>query len=192
MKLWPYRILKQDDHDIRVDLSNLMQHFNAEGLVFDIIVFVPHAGIYLSNIFKELFGETFDINFVTVRRASTVSKSNFIKRYIFKKKILADIMRHVDVLIRLFKYRIGKSQKMVTELEINFDVNGKHILVIDDDIATGTTLGNVKSILLKHGAASVTTSCISNHFLPDEIKVDYSVHKYVLLRTKNSRDFDAT
>ncbi|HPS55242.1 MAG TPA: phosphoribosyltransferase [Sedimentisphaerales bacterium] len=192
MNLWPYRILKQDANDIRADLSNIMHHFDAECRVFDMIVFVPYAGIYLSDIFKELFGKSFEINFVTVRRASTVSKSNSFKRYIFKKKILADIMRHIDVLIRLIKYRIGKSQKMVTELEINFDVNGKNILIIDDDIATGTTLNKVKSILLEHGAASVTTGCISNHFLPDEIKVDYSVHRYVLLRTKNSRDFDAT
>ena len=101
-------------------------------------------------------------------------------------------MRHFDVLLRLAKYRIGIDQKMVAELDINFDVRNKKVLVIDDDIATGTTLAVVKSTLLKHGALSVTTACISNHFLPDEVDVDYSVYRYVLLRTRNSRDYYAT
>jgi hypoxanthine-guanine phosphoribosyltransferase len=81
---------------------------------------------------------------------------------------------------------------MVANIDIDFDVNKKTILIIDDDIATGTTLAMVKSILFERGASSVTTATISNHFLPDEIKVDYSVYRYILLRTKNSRDYYAT
>lgn len=192
MSFWPYKISKRNDNDIKADLKDIMQYFARKHQAFDMIVFVPYAGIYLRDMFVELFGKSFNINFVSVRRASTISQNNFVKRYIFKVKMFANPMRHIDVLIRHFKYRVGISQKMVVEPEISFNVKGKNILVIDDDVATGITLDAVKSILLKHNAASVTTACISNHFLPDEIDVDYSVYRYVLLRTKNSRDYYAT
>lgn len=192
MRLWPYRVLKRDDEDIKADLSNIMQHFVTRGRVFDIIVFVPYAGKYLNELFVEKFDNSFDIDFVTVRRASTVSQDNLFKKFVFKRKWLSDVMRHLDVLFRLIKYKLGIRQKMVAELAIDFDVKDKRVLVIDDDIATGTTLSLVKTCLLERGASSVTTATISNHFLPDKINVDYSVYRYVLLRTKNSRDYYAT
>ncbi len=169
-----------------------MQYFARKSQTFDIIVFVPNAGKYLSQLFVEIFDGSSEINFVTVRRASTVSKDNRLKQVIFKKKWLANPMRHVDVLLRLIRYRLGIRQTMVAELTVDFDVRNKRVLVIDDDIAIGTTLELVKSMLLKHGASSVTTATVSNHFLPEEIKVDYSLYRYALLRTKNSRDYYAT
>jgi len=192
MKLWPYRILKRDDDDIKGDLRNIMRHFAQKSQIFDMIVFVPNAGKYLSQLFVEIFDGSSEINFVTVRRASTASKDNSLKQIIFKKKWLADVMRHIDVLLRLVRYKLGIRQTMVAELTVDFDVRNKKVLVIDDDIATGTTLELVKSVLLKRGASSVTTASVSNHFLPDKIEVDYAVHRYALLRTKNSRDFYAT
>lgn len=192
MRLWPYRILERGDDDIKGDLSNIMQHFAQKSQTFDIIVFVPNAGEYLSQLFVEIFDGSSEINFLTVRRASTVSKNNRLKQIIFKKKWLADVMRHIDVLLRLIRYKLGIKQTMVAELTVDFDVRNKRVLVIDDDIATGTTLELVKSMLLKHGAPSVTIASVSNHFLPDEIKVDYSVYRHALLRTKNSRDYYAT
>jgi len=192
MKLWPYRILKRDDEDIKADLKNMMQHLATEGLTFDMVVFVPYAGKYLSESFAQIYDGSCEVNFVTVRRASTVSQDNLLKKFIFKRKWLSDIMRHLDVLLRLIKYKLGLNQKMVVEPTVNFDVRDKKVLVIDDDVATGTTLAIVKSALLERGASSVTTASISNHFLPNEIKVDYSVYKYKLLRTKNSRDYYAT
>lgn len=168
-----------------------MRHFAQKSQSFDRVVFIPNAGKYLSDLFLNLF-TSYDIEFVTVRRASTVSKENKLKKIIFKYKYLADFFRHVDVLFRLVKYKFRIGQKMVSQLSIDFEVKDKCILVIDDDLATGTTLEMVKSLLLKHGAHSVKTATISNHFLPNKIKADYSVHNYVLLRTKNSRDFYAS
>ena len=89
------------------------------------------------------------------------------------------------------RYKLGIRQTMVAELTVDFDVRNKMVLVIDDDIAVGTTLELVKSTLLKNGASSVTTATISNHFLPNKVDVDYSVYRYALLRTKNSRDYCA-
>ena len=192
MKLWPYRILKRDEDDIKAALSKIMEHFAEHDETFDAVVFVPHAGRYLSELFAQIYDSSCEVNFVTVRRASTVSQDNLLKKFIFKRKWLSDIMRHVDVLLRLIKYKLGINQKMVVEPTVDFDVRDKKVLIIDDDVATGATLALVKSALLERGASSVTTASISNHFLPDKIDVDYSVYRYALLRTKNSRDYYAT
>ena len=168
-----------------------MEHFAAKGETFDMIVFVPNAGKYLSQLFVEIFDGSFEINFVTARRASTVLKDSLLKKFIFQRKWLSDIFRHVDVLLRLIKYRLGIKQKMIAEPMVDFDISNKKVMVIDDDVATGITLEMVKFTLLKHGASSVTTASISNHFLPNEIDTDYSLYRYALLRTKNSRDYPA-
>lgn len=191
-RLWPYRILTRNDDEIKADLKQIIGHFSRKGIVFDTIVFVPNAGIYLSELFIELFGERYDINFITVRRSSTVAKSNFIKELIFSKKWLSDFMRHLEVLLRLAKYKFGIKQKMTAKLEIDFDVRDKRVLVIDDSVDTGTTLKMVKSALMEKRVRSVITACISNHLMPDKVDIDYSVYRYALLRTKNSRDYYAT
>ena len=113
MGLWPYRILKRDEEDIKSDLRNIMQHFAEKSQTFDMIIFVPNAGKYLSQLFVEIFDSSFNTNFVTVRRASTVSKDNRLKKVIFKKKWLADVMRHVDVLLRLMRYKLGIRQTKI-------------------------------------------------------------------------------
>jgi UDP-N-acetylglucosamine transferase subunit ALG13 len=192
VKLWPYRILKRDDNGIKADLNSIMQHFATQGEAFDTIVFVPYCGKYMSELFVEIFDGSFKLNFVTVRRASTVLRDGFFKKFVFERKWLSNPMRHLDVLLRLIKYKLRLNQKMVVEPTVDFDVRDKKVLVIDDDVATGTTMELVKSTLLKHGASSVTTASISNHFLPDKIEVDYSVYRYKLLRTRNSRDYYAT
>ena len=190
-RLWPYRMLTRDDVGIKNDLKNIMQHFETREVAFDTIVFIPNAGVYLSELFIELFGERYDINFITVRRSSTVAKSNFIKELIFSKKWLSDFMRHLEVLLRLVKYKFGIRQKMTAKLKIDFNVRDKRVLVIDDSVDTGTTLKMVKSALMEKGIQSVATACISNHLMPDKVDVDYSVYRYALLRTKNSRDYYA-
>jgi len=191
-RIWPYRILKRDDGEIISDIENIMQHFTAKDRFFDMVVFVPYAGQYLGELFNQIYDGTYEVNFITVRRASTVSQDKIFKNFIFKRKWLSDFMRHIDVFWRLIKYILRLGQKMVMETTMHFDVRDKDVLVIDDDVATGTTLAIVKSALLGHGASSVTTASISNHFLPNRIKVDYSVYKYKLLRTKNSRDYYAS
>jgi len=191
-RLWPYRILRREDDDIKADLKNIMDYFASRGEVFDTIVFIPNAGRYLSELFVEMFDHSFEINFITVRRASTVSKNNWLKRFIFKRRWLSDIFRHFEVALRLVKYTLRMKQRMAAELQVDFDVKGKKVLVIDDSCETGTTLGLVKSALLENGAEYVTTACITRDLVPDEVDVEYSVYKYELLRTKNSRDYYAT
>jgi hypoxanthine phosphoribosyltransferase len=191
LNFWPYRILRRDDDDIKADIGSIMEHFTSKGLTFDMVIFIPNAGRYLGKIFVEMFGDSFEVNFVTVRRASTVAKINAVKEFVFRRKWLSNLMRHMEVLIRIVKFRTGIRQKMKAELEIGFDVADRRILVIDDSVDTGTTLNLVKSALLKKGAKSVATACISNHLLPDRVNVDYAVYTYALLRTRNSRDFNA-
>jgi hypoxanthine phosphoribosyltransferase len=191
MKFWPYHIVDKDDDDIKKDLRNIMEHFKRIGMEFDIIVFIPNAGIYLSQLFKEIYGETISVRLLTVRRVSTVAQENWFKRLVFTKRWLAFLMRHTEVLFRLIKHRLGCSHKRIIE-PITFDVRDKKILVIDDSVDTGTTLNTVKSILVENGAQSIQTACITNYLLPYEVHVDYAVGIHVLIRTKNSRDYYAT
>ena len=93
--------------------------------------------------------------------------------------------------MRLMRRRFGLKQKMVADLDIDFDPGGRRILAIDDSVDTGTTMQMVKELLLAKGAHSVKTACISNHLVPDETHVDYAVYRYRLLRTRNSRDYHA-
>ncbi|MHC4572975.1 MAG: phosphoribosyltransferase family protein [Planctomycetota bacterium] len=192
MRIWPYKILARDDDEIKQDLLKIMGHFRANGDNFDMVVFVPNAGRYLRNLFIDMFGKAFDINLVTVRRASTISNHSRIKTFVFQRRRLANIMRHVEVLLRLLKCKTGLPHKRSVQPSIDFDVAGKRILVIDDSADTGTTFRIVKSALQKKGAQSVVTACISNHLIPDKVNVDYCVYRYALLRTKNSRDYYAT
>lgn len=189
--IWPYRILERDDEDVKSDLETIMQHFASDGKRFDTVVFVPNAGMYLGGLFHQVYDGAFEVQFMTVRRASTVARSNKIKECVFRSRHLSNAMRHMDVMWRLILHALGKRQKMVGDTDVRFDVRGKDVLVIDDDIATGTTLAIIKAALLKRGASSVMLASISNHFLPREVHVDYSVYEYALLRTKNSRDYHA-
>jgi UDP-N-acetylglucosamine transferase subunit ALG13 len=187
-KLWPYHILERSDSDIIEDMKNIISYFQYMKSI-DSVIFIPNAGIYLAELFKQEYGSKYPIDFVTVRRESTISEPNIIKEIILSSTLLSNIFRHIEVFIRRTKLLLRISQKMVKQQSINFDVSGKNVLVIDDSVDTGTTLKIVKKMLVDKGAKCVKTSCISNHLMPDKITVDYSVYRYALLRTKNSRDY---
>jgi hypoxanthine-guanine phosphoribosyltransferase len=191
MPVWPYRILTRDDEGVAADLRRIVDHFAVNDGAFDHVVFIPNAGIYLSERLAAVVDGTVDVRFVTVRRASTVSKIGPLKAFVFKSRILSNAMRHVEVLVRRVKYALGSKQKMVADFDLDFDPQGKSILVIDDSVDTGTTIRMVKQMLCARGAATVATACISNHLVPEKVPVDYAVYRYRLLRTKNSRDYHA-
>lgn len=191
MAAWPYRILQRDDDGISDDLRNIVEHFDRIGYAYDLVVFVPMAGLYLCDMFKESVDTDVEVAFITVRRASTTASGHWLKDFVFKRRRLSDVMRHVEVFMRLTKRRLGLKQKMVADLDIDFDPCGRRILAIDDSVDTGTTMQMVKELLLAKGARSVKTACISNHLVPDETHVDYAVYRYRLLRTRNSRDYHA-
>jgi len=190
-RLWPYEILTTDDGGLRADLGRVMDYFQRRQRRFDTVVFIPKAGVYLSELFTDVCDHPYEVRFVTVRRASTVAREGCFKRFVFRHRRLSDVMRHVEVMARLLKYKLGIGQKMVAMAEIPFDVTNKSVLVIDDSVDTGSTLRTVERLLRQSGAASVTTACITNHLMPDKIHVDFAVHRYKLLRTKNSRDYHA-
>jgi len=191
MAVWPYSVLQRDDDGISDDLRNIVDHFDRIGYAYDLIIFIPEAGRYLWEMFKGSVDSDVEVAFVTVRRASTTASSHWLKDAVFKRRVLSDVMRHVEVLVRLTKRRFGLKQKMVADLDIDFDPGGRRVLVIDDSVDTGTTMQMVKALLLAKGAHSVKTACISNHLVPDKTHVDYAVYRYKLLRTRNSRDYHA-
>jgi len=184
--------LQRDDEGLKADLVSITDHFKGKGIDFDMIVFIPMAGVYLRDLFKGVFGNSIPLALLTIRRASTVEKVGIVKQWIFKHKWASDLMRHCEVLDRLIKLKFKRKQEMVVVPEVNTDVKGKSVLVIDDSVDTGTTMELAKSILLQRGANSVLTACITNHLSPTTVEVDYAVYQYQLLRTVNSRDYDAS
>jgi UDP-N-acetylglucosamine transferase subunit ALG13/adenine/guanine phosphoribosyltransferase-like PRPP-binding protein len=189
--LWPYRILRRDDEGIRADLLDIVEHFCTDGPTFTQIVFIREAGTYLGEMFAGCYDGRADVGFVTVRRASTVASRHQFKDFVWRRRWLSDVMRHVEVFVRLIRVRLGCGQKMVADVDLDFDPKGKHILVIDDSVDTGTTMNIVRSLLFEKGAALVRTACISNHLVPEKVFVDYAVYRHRLLRTRNSGDYDA-
>lgn len=190
-KIWPYYILRREEENLRNDLCILVEHFRKKNIDFDGVVFVPQAGLYLGRLFRQEYGSRWPCYFFTVRRPSTLAPTGRLKEYVFQHRWLADIMRHVEVLIRLVKMAGGVGRRRIMQHTFPDDVRGKKLLVIDDSVDTGATLRHVRETLLQKGAESVMTSCISNHLRPSKVWVDYAVYYYALLRTPNSRDYDA-
>jgi len=191
MNLWPYYILRRDDDGIREDLRSIMKHFENLRERFDYIIFIPNAGVYLADRFKEIYSDIYPINFVTIRRSTSSQKDHTAFSLIYRKKWLSSLFRHFEVLVRLLKMTFRVSHKRTVQQQVDFDIRGKSILVIDDSVDTGTTLAILKKNMIDRGAMQVRTACISNHLRPDKVQVDFSVYRYALLRTKNSRDYDA-
>lgn len=189
-KIWPYYILRRDDEGIRQDLRGIMDHFEGIQERFDLIVFIPNAGLYLGRLFGELY-PNYPVRYIVIRRVSTAKKDKAAFSVIFKKKWLSNLSRHFEVFVRLMKMTFHISHKRVAQQDIDFDPKDKSILVIDDSVDTGTTLAILRKNLLERGASDVRTACISNHLRPDKVHVDFSVYRYALLRTKNSRDYHA-
>ena len=189
--LWPYYVLRRDDEGVREDLRTIMNHFMGIQERFDCVVFIPNAGVYLSDRFKEIYSDIYPVNFVTIRRSSSSQKDRAAFSMIYRKEWLSSLFRHLEVLVRLMKMTFHISHKRTVQQNVDFDVRGKSILVIDDSVDTGTTLAIIKKNMIERGAVKIRTACISNHLRPNTVPVDFSVYRYALLRTKNSRDYDA-
>ena len=81
----------------------------------------------------------------------------------------ADLVRHLtsDIhieFIRLSSYGNGSvsSQKVDIIGGLNFDVNGKNIIVVEDIIDTGTTLSKFKEIILSQNPESLKICSLLN------------------------------
>lgn len=186
--IWPYYILEREDEDLKKDLQVIVEKLEYN---FDIVIFIPNAGIYLHDLFISIYGDRFQTDFITIRRAISSKKNNSIKNFVFKRRWLSNIMRHVEVAMRLIKTILKLKRHRDVDSSIDFQVEGKTVLIIDDSVDTGTTMILAKKMLLDMGASDVKTACISNHLQPRKIPVDCSVYEYALLRTKNSKDYAA-
>lgn len=93
----------------------------------------------------------------------------------------SDLVKQLDVspeisFLKLSSYQGEKTTGKVTELiGLDEDLEGKHILIVEDIVDTGNTLGHIISALENEGASSVKTASL---FLkPDvydkSIKLDY-------------------
>ena len=189
--LWPYHILELSDQELAQDLVRIMTHFKGIGYWPDLLVFVPQAGCHLRDLLLERMPNCCDVAMFSVRRACSLRRPNVLQKFIFRRRTLADIFRHVEVLLRLVKFTLKLRHNRHVEGDADSEVIGKRILIIDDSVDTGSTMRIISGRLIEAGAQEVRTACISNHMLPRKVKVDYAVHEYALLRTPNSRDYYA-
>ena len=186
--IWPYYILEREDEDLKKDLQVIVDKLEPG---FEMVIFIPNAGIYLHDLFISIYGDRFQTGYITIRRAISSKKTNSIKKFVFKHRWLSNIMRHVEVAMRLIKTVLNLKRHRNVESSIDLSVEDKQVLIIDDSVDTGTTMIIAKKILLDMGASDVKTACISNHLQPRKVFVDCSVYEYALLRTTNSKDYGA-
>ena len=74
----------------------------------------------------------------------------------------ADVIRNVDLNMNIdfmvvSSYGAGSTTSGMVQIlkDISVDVEGRHLLIVEDIVDTGVTLYNVKNVLLERGAASV-------------------------------------
>ncbi|MFA5077077.1 MAG: ribose-phosphate diphosphokinase [Candidatus Micrarchaeia archaeon] len=60
--------------------------------------------------------------------------------------------------------------RAIEKMEIDFDVNGKNVLVIDDMISTGSTMAKAVENLRKNGAGKIALAATHGFFLKDSLK----------------------
>ncbi len=58
----------------------------------------------------------------------------------------------------------------IEKIEIDFDVSGKDILIIDDMISTGSTMVKAIENLRKNGAGKIALAATHGFFLKDSLK----------------------
>ncbi len=73
---------------------------------------------------------------------------------------LAELMKHITVpvtinFIKVSSYVGSESKVLQMKQDLDEDVEGRHILIVEDILDTGRTLKTVKELLVHRGAASV-------------------------------------
>jgi hypoxanthine phosphoribosyltransferase len=95
---------------------------------------------------------------------------------------VADLVRHLPIRMKIDVMAVssypGKStsnQGTRVLYPNTFDVQGKHVLVIDDILDSGRTLSSVREILTNSGAKSVRTCVLLRKLIPGkpQIAADY-------------------
>ncbi|VVB98652.1 Ribose-phosphate pyrophosphokinase [uncultured archaeon] len=69
----------------------------------------------------------------------------------------------------------------IEKMEIDFDVGGKNILIIDDMISTGSTMARAIENLRKNGAGKIALAATHGFFLKDSLKKLGQLRDYILV-----------
>lgn len=84
---------------------------------------------------------------------------------------MAELMKHVSIpceisFVRVSSYEGTASTGRVRELlGLSDDIAGRHVIVVEDIVETGTSIGHIKAMLRERGAASVAVTALL--FKPD-------------------------
>ena len=97
----------------------------------------------------------------------------------------ADFIRHLTVPVELdfmvvSSYGSGtvSSGKLKIKKDLDRDVNGRDVIIIEDIIDSGFTLANLKALLLERGASSVTIVTLLNKMARREYDISPDFNCY--------------
>ena len=106
----------------------------------------PVDHLYASSIFLPYI-ESLQLNNLTI---ASPDMGGSKRAYAYSKFLESDVV---------ICYKQRKKANVISHMELIGDVNGKHVILVDDMIDTGGTLTKASDIMLKRGALSVRAVC---------------------------------
>jgi hypoxanthine phosphoribosyltransferase len=131
-----------------------------KGVDPDLVVGIANGALLMTRVVSEELGRPLEI--VNVRRKGSRIKNRLLR---VKQALRVPYVTHGPMRLfwRAFErafYKCWPTQLEAESNELQFDVRGKNVLLVDDCIATGTSVRFVHSQLLAGGARTVTVGAI--------------------------------
>jgi hypoxanthine phosphoribosyltransferase len=94
---------------------------------------------------------------------------------------LADLIREMPMKMKLAMVQLSSYRERTAPgelrqvMELNGDIRGRHVLIVDDILDTGGTLAHVQGTIRRHGAASLQTAVLLRKpgKAPPAVEVDF-------------------
>jgi hypoxanthine phosphoribosyltransferase len=136
-----------------------------KGVNPDLVVGIANGALLMTQVVSEELGRPFEI--VNVRRKGSRIKYRLVR---LKQALRVPYVTRGPMVLfwRAFErafYKYWPTQLEAESNELQFDVRGKNVLLVDDCIATGASVRFVHSQLLAGGARTVTVGaiCLYDH-----------------------------
>jgi len=159
----------------------------AIGLLFSIPTLAPAQGVIVRDKkFSVSISET-DIKEKVSEVASAIRKDYSDKNPIFIGVLngafifMADLVRAVDIdcemdFIKISSYgnQTRSSGSIKLSKDVSLDLNGRHVIIVEDIIETGRSIKFVKELLAKHNPTSISVATLLHKNVTElETPIDY-------------------
>lgn len=162
----------------------------------EVIVGIETGGLFLAYEVARLAG--LPLHTVRLQRKGTTAKG-LIGRLPYARPLAAWLYQYRLGQILMYSiFRNLEGLQNAESLVVPERIHGRNVGVIDDCVESGATIGKVREVLLRAGAASVTVACLSwnpnarnrlANFAPPEIYIGHRIQHYPW--SANSPDWDA-